>query len=66
MTDDVKAEIARQVRAGKTLRQIAVRAGIDTSVLYRFVGGRRMSLDNIDRLIDSLGMRLVRRRKRNG
>ena len=61
MTDQVRQAIDD---SGLTRYRIAQDTGIDESTLAKFFHGTRgLSLDNLDRLCDYLGLRIVAERK---
>ena len=63
MTDEIRQAIGD---SGLTRYRIAKDTGIDESTLAKFYHGHRgLSLDNLDRLCEYLGLRIVMDRKPN-
>jgi len=63
MTDQIRQAIDD---SGLTRYRIALDTGIDESALAKFYNGHRgLSLDNVDRLFEYLGLRIVLDRKPN-
>lgn len=61
MTDQIRQAIDE---SGRTRYRIAQDTGIDESTLAKFYHGTRgLSLDNLDRLCEYLGLRVVMDRK---
>jgi transcriptional regulator with XRE-family HTH domain len=61
LTDQLREYITD---SGRNLKELGEESGVDASQLSRFMRGERgLTTDSLDKLCDTLGLRLVRERK---
>lgn len=56
LTDEIRAAVER---SGTTRYVIAKETGIDAAALCRFIQGKGLSMESLDRLADCLGLHVV-------